>query len=103
MMRVDLTAIHNLMFKFYGSREMQMDTIVEGNHFLRNKEIIIKFDFKKDCNLDIEKLTRRLAILIWKGNCTTFYLFYVLFVLAEKNTKKLLKKISFLFSNNILC
>lgn len=29
MMRVDLTAIHNLMFKFYGSREMQMDTIVD--------------------------------------------------------------------------
>ncbi len=65
MMRVDLTAIHNLMFKFYGSREMQMSTFVERKHFLRPKEITIKFDYKKDCNLDIEKLTRRLARYIW--------------------------------------
>ena len=84
MMRVDLTAIHNLMFKFYGSREMQMSTIVERKHFLRPKEITIKFDYKKDCNLDIEKLTRRLARHIWNGNCTTFYLFYILFVLVGK-------------------
>ena len=65
MMRVDLTAIHNLMFKFYGSREMQMSTFVERKHFLKPKEITIKFDYKKDCNLDIEKLTRRLARYIW--------------------------------------
>ena len=65
MMRVDLTAIHNLMFKFYGSREMQMSTFVERKHFLRPKEIKINFDYKKDCNLDIEKLTRRLARYIW--------------------------------------
>lgn len=48
-MRVDLTAIHNLMFKFYGSREMQMPTFVERKHFLKPKEITIKFDYKKDC------------------------------------------------------
>lgn len=61
MMRVDLTAIYNLMFKFYGSREMQMSTFVERKHFLRSKELKMTFDYYPLCHVDMLRLHRRLG------------------------------------------
>ncbi len=74
-MRVDLTAIHNLMLKFYGSREMNMYTFAERKHFIKPKEIKLIFDYKEDCNLEIERLTRRLSCLV--SNKTLFIKFIV--------------------------
>jgi hypothetical protein len=71
MMRVDLTAIHNLMAKFYGSSEMGVYTFAERKHFIKPKEIKLIFDYKEDCNLEIERLTRRLSRYIW--DCHNFF------------------------------
>lgn len=61
MIQVDLTAIHNLMFRFYGSREMQMSTFVERKHFLRPKELKMTFDYDPLCHVDMLRLHRRLG------------------------------------------
>ena len=49
MIQVDLTGIHRIMTKYYGSRHMKMDTIVESRHFIRPKELNITFDYDPLC------------------------------------------------------
>lgn len=61
MMQVDLTGIHRIMTKYYGSRHMKMNTIVESRHFIRVKELKITFDYDPLCHLDMLRLHRRLC------------------------------------------
>jgi hypothetical protein len=61
MMQVDLTGIHRIMTKYYGSRHMTLDTIVESRHFIRPKELKITFDYDLLCHVDMLRLHRRLG------------------------------------------
>ena len=61
MMQVDLTGIHRIMTKYYGSRHMTMDTIVENRNFIRPKELKITFDYDPLCHVDMLSLHRRLG------------------------------------------
>jgi hypothetical protein len=61
MIQVDLTAIHRIMTKYYGSRHMKMDTIVENRNFIRPKELKITFDYDPLCHVDMLRLHRRLG------------------------------------------
>ncbi len=60
-MQVDLNGIHRIMTKYYGSRHMKMDTIVENRHFIRPKELKITFDYDPLCHVDMPSLHRRLG------------------------------------------
>ena len=60
-MQVDLTGIHRIMTKYYGSRHMTMDTIVENRNFIRPKELKITFDYNPLCHVDMLRLHRRLG------------------------------------------
>jgi len=61
MMQVDITGIHRIMTKYYGSRNMKMDTIVENRNFIRPKELKITFDYDPLCHVDMLRLHRRLG------------------------------------------
>ena len=61
MMQVDLNGIHRIMTKYYGSRHMSMDTIVENRNFIRPKELKITFDYDPLCHVDLNRLNRRLT------------------------------------------
>ncbi len=61
MMQVDLIGIHRIMTKYYGSRHMKMDTIVENRNFIRPKELKITFDYDPLCHVDMLRLHRRLG------------------------------------------
>jgi hypothetical protein len=61
MRQVDITGIHRIMTKYYGSRHMKMDTIVESRNFIRPKELKITFDYDPLCHLDMLRLHRRLG------------------------------------------
>lgn len=61
MMQVDITGIHRIMTKYYGSRHMKMDTIVENRNFIRPKELKITFDYDPLCHVDMLRLHRRLT------------------------------------------
>jgi hypothetical protein len=61
MMQVDITGIHRIMTKYYGSRLMTMNTIVESRHFIRPKELKITFDYDPLCHLDMLRLHRRVG------------------------------------------
>ena len=61
MIKVDLTGIHRIMTKYYGSRNMKMDTIVENRNFIRPKELKITFDYDPLCHVDMLRLHRRLG------------------------------------------
>jgi hypothetical protein len=61
MIQVDLTGIHRIMTKYYGSRHMKMDTIVESRNFIRPKELKITFDYDPLCHVDILRLHRRVG------------------------------------------
>ena len=60
MIQVDLAGIHRVMTKYYGSRHMSMDTIVENRHFIRPKELRLTFDYDPLCHVDMLRLHRRL-------------------------------------------
>ena len=60
MIQVDLTAIHRIMIRHYGSRKMSVDTIVESVNFIKPREIRISFDYDKEIFVDMERLNRRL-------------------------------------------
>ena len=60
-MQVDLNGIHRIMTKYYGSRHMSMDTIVENRNFIRPKELKITFDYDPLCHVDLNRLNRRLT------------------------------------------
>ena len=61
MMQVDITGIHRIMTKYYGSRHMKMDTIVENRNFIRPKELKITFDHDPLCHVDMLRLQRRIG------------------------------------------
>lgn len=61
MIQVDLTGIHRIMTKYYGSRHMSMDTIVENRNFIRPKELKLIFDYDPLCHVDMLRLHRRLC------------------------------------------
>lgn len=61
MKQVDITNIHRLMIRHYGSRHMTMDTIVENKNFIKPKELKIVFDYDALCHVDLLRLQRRLS------------------------------------------
>lgn len=61
MIQVDLAAIHRIMTKYYGSRHMSMDTIVENRNFIRPKELRLTFDYDPLCHVDMLQLHRRVV------------------------------------------
>jgi len=60
MINIDLTAIHRMMTRHYGSRKMNVDTIVERVNFIKPRELKITFDYDKECFVDLERLNKRL-------------------------------------------
>jgi hypothetical protein len=60
MINIELTAIHRMMTRHYGSRKMNVDTIVERVSFIKPRELKITFDYDKECFVDMERLNRRL-------------------------------------------
>jgi hypothetical protein len=60
MINIDLTAIHRMMTRHYGSRNMNVDTVVENLKFIKPKELKISFDYDKEIFVDMERLNRRL-------------------------------------------
>lgn len=60
MINIDLTAIHRMMTRHYGSRKMNVDTMVERVNFIKPREMKISFDYDNECFVDLERLNRRL-------------------------------------------
>jgi hypothetical protein len=60
MINIDLTAIHRIMIRQYGSRKMNVDTMVESINFIKPRELKITFDYDKECFVDMERLNKRL-------------------------------------------
>ena len=60
MINIDLTAIHRIMIRHYGSRKMNVETIVERVSFIKPRELKITFDYDKECFIEMERLNRRL-------------------------------------------
>ncbi len=60
MIKIDLTAIHRLMTRYYGSRKMNVDTNVEEKHFIRPSDMKMIFDYEPSCDVDFLTLLRRL-------------------------------------------
>lgn len=60
MRQVDITGIHRIMTKYYGSRIMRMNTIVENKNFIKPKELKLVFDYDSMCHVDFLRLHRRL-------------------------------------------
>ncbi|RAR72549.1 hypothetical protein CLV55_105119 [Flavobacterium aciduliphilum] len=60
MINIDLTAIHRMMTRHYGSRKMNVETIVERVSFIKPRELKITFDYDKECFVDMVRLNRRL-------------------------------------------
>ena len=71
MIQVDITAIHRLMIRNYGSRNMIVETLVESKNFIRPKELKLIFDYDPQCHLDMQRLNRRLCRYI--ENVKNFY------------------------------
>jgi hypothetical protein len=64
MRQVDITGIHRIMTKYYGSRIMTMNTNVEERHFINPSDIKLIFDFDSSIQIDFMSLLRRLKIYI---------------------------------------
>ena len=60
MIKIDLTAIHRMMIRHYGSRNMNVDTIVESAKFIKPREMKITFDYDKEIFIDMECLNKKL-------------------------------------------
>lgn len=60
MINIDLTSIHRMMTRHYGSRNMNVDTIVENLNFIKPRELKITFDYDKDIFINMERLNKRL-------------------------------------------
>jgi hypothetical protein len=60
MKKVDITGIHRIMTRYYGSRNLTMYTNVEERHFINPYSLKLEFDFNPDCDTDFLTMLRRL-------------------------------------------
>ena len=60
MINVNLTEIHMIMTRNYGTRNMTIETKVPHQHFIKPKEMKIIFDFDSECYIDMQKLNKRI-------------------------------------------
>jgi hypothetical protein len=60
MRKVDITGIHRILTRYYGSRNMTMYTNVEDRHFINPSDMKIIFDFDPSIQIDFITLLRKL-------------------------------------------
>lgn len=60
MRKVDITGIHRIMTRYYGSRNMTMNTNVEERYFINPSDMKLIFDFDPSIQIDFMTLLRRL-------------------------------------------
>ena len=60
MRKVDITGIHRIMTRFYGSRNMIMNTNVQERYFINPSDMKLIFDFDPSIKIDFITLLRRL-------------------------------------------
>lgn len=59
MRKVDLTGIHRILTRYYGSRHMKVDTKVSDKTFVNPSDIKLTFDYDSSHDVDIILLLRR--------------------------------------------
>ena len=60
MKKVDITGVHRIMTRYYGSRHMTMLTNVEKRVFINPCDISIEFDYDSSIEIDYMPLLKRL-------------------------------------------
>jgi hypothetical protein len=60
MMQVDITGVHRIMTRYYGSRNMTMNTNVEEGYFINPSDMKMIFDYDPSIKIDFMTLLRRL-------------------------------------------
>jgi hypothetical protein len=60
MRKVDITGVHRVLTRYYGSRNMTMTTIVEERNFINPSDMNLIFDFDPSIQIDFITLLRRL-------------------------------------------
>jgi hypothetical protein len=60
MRKVDITGVHRIMTRYYGSRNVTMSTNVEERYFINPSDMKIIFDFDPSIQIDFMTLLRRL-------------------------------------------
>lgn len=60
MRKVDITGVHRIMTRYYGSRNMTMNTNVEERYFINPSDMKLIFDFDPSIQIDFMTLLRRL-------------------------------------------
>ena len=65
MKKLDLTAIHRILTRYFGSRHMVMDTNVEEKSFINPYSMKLIFDYDSTIEIDYILLMRKLRRYIW--------------------------------------
>ncbi len=60
MRKVDITAVHRIFVRYYGSRNMTINTNVEERYFINPSDMKLIFDFDPSIQIDFMTLLRRL-------------------------------------------
>ncbi|MCZ8168256.1 hypothetical protein [Flavobacterium sp.] len=60
MRKFDITGVHRIMTRYYGSRNMTMITSVEERHFINPSDMKIIFDFDPSIEINFITLIRRI-------------------------------------------
>lgn len=60
MRKVDITGVHRIMTRYYGSRNMTMYTNVEERNFINPSDMKLIFDYDPSIHIDFMTLLRRL-------------------------------------------
>ena len=60
MTKVDLTGVHRIMIKYYGSKKMIVLTNVESKMFINPCDINLEFDYDASFEIDYMLLLKRL-------------------------------------------
>ena len=67
MKKLDLTAIHRILTRYFGSRHMVMDTNVEEKSFINPYSMKLIFDYDPTIEIDYIILLRKLREYIDEG------------------------------------
>jgi hypothetical protein len=65
MKKVDVTSIHRIFTRYYGSRHMTMDTNVEDKNFINPYSMKLIFDYDPTIEIDYIILLRKLRRYIF--------------------------------------
>ncbi|MBA4155746.1 hypothetical protein [Flavobacterium sp.] len=60
MRKVDITGVHKILTRYYGSRNMSMTTFVEERNFINPSVMKFTFDFDPSIKIDFITMLRRL-------------------------------------------